>query len=909
MGRKPDQQNAMNLVRKALPVIIVSVLLVGVVYGFLYIRIRTLDKADPLDFIPDNFALLVKTNSITRAADHLRLENRIWQDLAAYPGIQKINQTFQHLDSLLSADESIRSYLENPSYLSFHPEPEGMAFLFLHTRGSVKETGPVRFILGDSAKAEIEKYANVKIFHSKGKQPGFFTGLYYFERKGVVAASSSLELLKKSIRQIDSAGRLTGDPLFREITESEGKDVPANVYLNYPVLDTLLSGIFRSDLTMNISGVARYSGLDLDIGEEDFVLNGFTTSGDSSNFFLDIFRGQDAVRFTSFEILPSNTASVMLLGFSEGQRFSDALGDSPYGPEGGRFRKYADEFFELLRSEAGRFVTTDVGNEYFEYSFFALKGTEITRQFIRSAFLSEGMEDPLEERQVLNFDGNLDIPVYQMKGQDFLGSMMTGIPGRNALDYFLFHENYLVFGESMESLRSFVYANLLGKTLANEPSFREVSDNFSSRSNIFIYGDPSLLYNRIRSWMVPKSSRIMGQNEDAWKKINVVSFQSTWAGRLHIYRIFIQYSGQVKSLARTVWERKLDTLSVIKPAILVNHTTGEKEIFIQDASNTIYLISNQGNILWKQKTEGRIMGEVIQIDLYRNGKLQILFNTPEKIYLLDRNGNPVDNFPVSLREKATAGLQVFDYDKDGSLRIPVPVADKDILMYDREGKIVSGWRFRATEHPVKHSPKHYRISGDDFIVVKDDYRIYFLNRRGRERVDPRLQLPLSPKNPVWYDRTVGENNARIIVSGKDGSVYYFYFSGRVDKLFDGDLGEDHFFVAEDLDGDGSGEFIFVEGNKLWVYDRNRALLFSHIFKNNIGLRPVIYEFSTGDKKIGITDEEEGLIYLFNNDGSLYPGFPLRGSGLFSISAFPELKDRFNLIVGNQNNFLYNYTVK
>ncbi len=899
----------MNIVRKALPVIIVSVLLVGVVYGFIYLRTRTLEKADPLDFIPEDFALLIKANSITRAADLLRNENRIWKVLSAYPGIQKINRTFLHLDSLISVDESIRNYLENPSYISFHPEPGGVAFLLLHSQGSFKDTGPFEIFLGDSARVESEKFENVRIYHSIGKLPGFFSGLYYFERNGVLAASSNAELLKRSIRQMNSSGGLNDDLLFREIIDSEGEDVPANVYLNYSVLDSLLSGIFKSELNIRASGVARYSGLDLDIEEENLVMNGFTTTGDSSGFFLDVFRGQEAVRFTTFDILPSNTASLMLLGFSDGPAFSEALSDSPFGSKGGRFRKYANEFYELLRSEAGRFVITEGENGYFDYAFFALRGTEITRQFISTAFLSEGMEDPLEKRQVINFDGNVDIPVYRMNSSEFLNSVMTGIPGNKRLDFFLFYENYLIFGESLKALRELLYSNLLGKTLANEESFRELSNNFSSRSNVFFYGDPSLLFNRIRTWFGPQSLKIFENNKEAWKKINAVSFQSTWAGRLHIYRVYVHYSGEARSLARTVWERKLDTLSVTKPAILINHNTGEKEIFIQDAANTLYLISNRGNILWKQKTKGRVLGEVKQIDLYRNGKLQIIFNTADKLYVLDRNGNPVDNFPVSLRENASAGLQVFDYDKDGTFRFPVPVENKDILMYDREGKIVSGWRFRATEHPVKHPPQHFRISDDDFIIVKDDYRIYMLNRRGRERVEPRVQVPLSPKNPVWYDRTIGENNARLIVSGIDGSVYYFYFSGRVDKFFDGDLGEDHFFVAEDLDGDRSNEFIFVEGNKLWVYDRNRALLFSHIFPNKIHLRPVIYEFSAGDKKIGVSDTEEGLIYLFNNDGSLYPGFPLRGSGLFSISAFPELKDRFNLIVGNQNNFLYNYTVK
>ena len=51
-------------------------------------------------------------------------------------------------------------------------------------------------------------------------------------------------------------------------------------------------------------------------------------------------------------------------------------------------------------------------------------------------------------------------------------------------------------------------------------------------------------------------------------------------------------------------------------------------------------------------------GDVHQIDLYKNGKLQLLFNTQSKLHLIDRNGNNVEQFPIGLVAKATNGLFV-----------------------------------------------------------------------------------------------------------------------------------------------------------------------------------------------------------------------------------------------------------
>ena len=90
--------------------------------------------------------------------------------------------------------------------------------------------------------------------------------------------------------------------------------------------------------------------------------------------------------------------------------------------------------------------------------------------------------------------------------------------------------------------------------------------------------------------------------------------------------------------AQIMWQTRLDARMSMKPAIVVNHNTGERELFVQDEGNTIYLINDVGRILWKLPIEGRINSEVYQVDMFKNGKLQYLFSTPSHLYLIARNG-------------------------------------------------------------------------------------------------------------------------------------------------------------------------------------------------------------------------------------------------------------------------------
>ncbi len=95
--------------------------------------------------------------------------------------------------------------------------------------------------------------------------------------------------------------------------------------------------------------------------------------------------------------------------------------------------------------------------------------------------------------------------------------------------------------------------------------------------------------------------------------------------------------------------------------------------------------------------------------------------------------------------------------------------------------------------------------------------------------------------------------------------------------------------------------------KVFSHDGSRK--FSRSFKSAVSHSPVIYQFSYGNKKIGLVSEGMNELYLVNSDGSLYNGFPLLGSTPFSIGVIDRSASKFNLIVGSDENFLYNYSVQ
>ena len=92
---------------------------------------------------------------------------------------------------------------------------------------------------------------------------------------------------------------------------------------------------------------------------------------------------------------------------------------------------------------------------------------------------------------------------------------------------------------------------------------------------------------------------------------------------------------KIKATAHSVSEElniKLDADVLMPPQFVSNHITNEKEIAVQDINNNLYLIASNGNILWKKQLNGAILGKIEQVDMYKNGKLQLAFTTKNHLY-------------------------------------------------------------------------------------------------------------------------------------------------------------------------------------------------------------------------------------------------------------------------------------
>lgn len=924
------------MIKKRLNIIIIlaSFILMVVAGYFLFLR-NDFDRADPFNAIPDDASIILKIRGPYYNIRPILEENKIWNEMLSFPSAKRFHMNFLKLDSILSNDKQATEMVKkNELTLSFHQSGKNkydfVAYMPVLTKNSEKHLiGMIEQKINGKAIITSRKYSGTKIQDIKFSEPSSLDFSFTFS-SGLLMVSPSGILLEEAIRQLEQQNSNNLRPGFLQVFRTAGHNVEANVYINYRTFPVMLARLLNEKYKKNLEEFkcfADWGELDASIRDDVILLNGFTATDQSANEYLNVFLKQQPQNIEIEKIIPDQVAAFIVFSIEDLRRFKQQYKE--YLKADGSLENYQAEidavnkkydidmeemFYSFMDKEAGVLITDVKNYDRDQNTFFVMKtlsqgqAEDNIRDIIAKAAENEqsGSQSFIHNYRI---DNETQITIYRMPvpslAHKLLGKLFEGVQNH----FCTFYDNYLVFGNSIPALAKFIHTNLLQNNLSSDLEFNKCSNFMSSQANIYFYMDISRSMELIQRYLNDKAAIKLDENKDHVMNFHALAVQITNEGDLFYNNIFLNYSSDGMNEPQTVWESRLDHFFDFKPKILINHNTQEKEIFIQDNENFIYLINSSGRILWKIKMESQIKSDIYQIDYYKNGKLQYLFNTKTHIHLIDRNGNNVEKYPIVLRSPATNGIAVFDYEKNKDYRLLVAAEDRLIYAYNIEGQIVKGWSPDRTEQIIFRPLHHVRLEDRDYIIGTDNYSTYILNRKGETRVNVKTHFPVSYNNDFRFDLFSTGIKPRIAITDTSGHVHFIYFDGSTEELICGDFSSRHYFEYIDLDGNGKKEMIFADGNELKVYNFDKRMKFSRQFKSEISYSPVTYQFSDRDIKIGIVCANTGEIYLINKDGSSYEGFPLGGSTQFSITNFNRSISKFNLLVGSNHNFLYNYFVK
>ncbi|MGB8490725.1 MAG: hypothetical protein WCE64_06665 [Bacteroidales bacterium] len=712
---------------------------------------------------------------------------------------------------------------------------------------------------------------------------------------GLILASTSGELLRSACNHISAGNDIRNAPGFSRVLLAGGKKED-KLFIVFGNLRQVAQRLFNSanaSFSDRITHLGSSAGGDFYINEDGVVISGYSeSSGPPETLFR--FKSLEPAELNTYKVLPSSTAMFESMIMPAEQ---DTV--APGMPEGS---------LKSLADDIRPFIGDEVTRAYIDLKNRPVRENSLVLIRLKNrAQCEQVLNENIDRKLGITYfrpDDQTRIPIYFTANTGLVTALFPGFAPGFEDTCVTFYDNFLIAGNSVATLSQFLYDNILNKTLVNDLSYSEFEKMLPSRAGYLFYCVPYRLLDYLSKYLTSDLIYGLRSNKDVLNKVQSVGFQLASINGMIYNSLAVRYKDVVVEESDTQWETLLDTAAAIKPFFFTNHITGAREIFIQDLKNNVYLINAAGRVLWKVPLKERINGNVYMIDYYKNGKFQLLFAGKNNLHLLDRNGNYVDRFPVTLRSPATGPLALFDYDNNRNYRLFITGEDKLVYAYEKNGSVVKGWKPFRTTGMVKSEASYYRISGKDYIVVCDEYSIYFLDRSGNARFTPGKAVTRARGSSL---RLAPGREPSLVCSSPDGTVQNIYFDGSVTKFSPQMLSFDHSFDFFDIDGDGFGEYIFIDKGILYLYDHNRNEMFRKDFGSDKLGGPITFIFSSSDRKIGVIDTSGNLIYLVDGKGEIMKGFPLKGASMFSIGRLSE-GPGWDLIVGGTDNFLYNYKV-
>ncbi len=883
---------------KRIAIIFLLVLISGVVVlGYFLNQSRKNLFTDPYKVISSDACVIIETYDIRSLINSMTTGKGLFSEIENVKEFNSFSTKLKFIADQINKPGFKRIMQEGTALISLHAAGNGELIPFF-SKAIPADLGyrQLRDAFVNSGISEIneQKSGGRKLIGLPYTVNNRKDTLFATINSGLIICSTSSDLIEKATLQSAPETDIRDIPGFSRILLSTGKNED-KLFIVFGNLKNTISKIFardRSSLADKIIKLGGIAGGDIFINENGISISGYTESTDSSEYLFR-YNSIEPAEFQTYKILPSGTSMFESTIFIPGE----------YGKRTGIYpsRKISD-----LAEELEPFLGDEITRAYIEIKDNNVSQNSLVIYELRNRVQCENifLKYLAGETEVTFFrpDELIRIPVYTEGPAGLLSALQPDFAPGFPDSCFAFYDNYMITGNSYITISRFLYDNILNKTLANDMEYREFEKMAPSRAGYLFYCIPSRCIDYFSGYFNQDISAGLRSGKNSLDKIQSVGFQLASINGMIYNNLSVSYKEVVREESTTEWETLLDTTAGIKPFFFTNHNTGAKEIFIQDIKNNAYLINAAGRVLWKVPLKEKINGTVYMIDYYRNGKNQLLFSGRNNLHLLDRNGNYVERYPVRLRSPATNSLALFDYDNNSNYRLVIAGEDKLVYTYDRTGSVVKGWEPFRTAGYVTAEAGYYKVSGKDYIIVADESSLYFLDRSGKTRL--MLDEAVTKARGSALRLTPGSEPALVFTS-PDGTVQNVYFNRNVQKFSFRKFSFDHSFDFFDVDGDGFGEYVFIDKGILYLYDHNMKEMFLKDFSSdNLG-GPINFTFSSTDRKIGVFDVNKNLIYLINSKGEIMTGFPLRGASMFSIGKLSS-GSGWNLIVGGTDRFLYNY---
>lgn len=875
--------------------IIISLLVIMVIIGFAYFRlVLSSNNIKPVyDAVPESATLIFEFKDFSKTLAKINKADYAKDILQA--GF--INKIITHLDAIDKHFfiNNFKPTNANEIIATLHlTAVQDYNYLYVIQAEAIdrNEFKAMLLALGEKMKIKERSFKDEKIFdlNNKDGKPFFSVS----KVSSLLIISENASLVEEAIIQLKEKKSLLDNKDFQKVKDLAGGESDALLFINFKkimALQPLLLKDEKANILKNIADFSEWMENDIMLEKQAIIINGYTLFTDAKKSWVAQFASKPSNKLTLTEVIPDETALFMLVSNADNNQYFNELKNRITTTSNLKYLNYFKDF----TADEWAFGMTEPLDEIWQNDVYLIvKNTDSLSALNSINSLKKFIEKDTSNKSPM--------PSGKLK----INNLLNDIYGEYLLPienpYYKVVGNYTLFANDTNTINKLTNSINNDLTLSKNVDYLNFSKNISTSSNLYLYINSTKLSELINSSV---SNMLLQQKDNKiYERFSPTSIQFNYEENLFFTNAYIQYKGNVETKTNVLWKTALDTTATMPAFFVKNYLDNEKEIIVQDILNQLYLINKAGKILWKIPLKDKIISSIQQVDFYNNNRLQYIFNTENEIFIIDREGKPVNNYPIALPAKATTGMLLAHYADVNQHRVFVPCENR-IYGYELSGKPLIGWNPKSKTGNVTQPMQHHVYNNKDYLVViNEEGKLCAFDRKGENRI-----APLSFKESLIgvLQSNISTNQFELVVADIKGTIYKVNELGNIKELKFSDNQNFLDFIYADVNTDGKLDYIFLDSKKLIAYNDS----FNIISELNLPITvdaPSISLSRNDYFQNAFLSKANNEAIILQSDGSIFDKFIINSSESFNLGSFnSNLK---NIIVtSDKSGYLIAYKLK
>ena len=561
--------------------IAISAIIILLIIIFLYF-FRSSSGFRSVNLVPDDAVLIVESKSPMKAWDDI-IHSDAWEHLSSNPLLQKINSEIFYFDSILNDNKVLMKLAgDKPVLISQHSTGNhhyGLLYIVEAGRAG-NYTNPEKLF---RTVLDADEYEITTRGYKQGKIVEILDiteGQYYFITlmHGKLVFSFDTKLVEASI---DASENMTlgRESKFLDVYSKLSNEGLVSLYINHRNLGPFINSFSpetRSDIFENKQ--LLYSGISFDITKEGLIrIDGYSSLNDSVEYSYREMFHNGSTEIQSAGVIPLRLASLVKVNFRNASDYFNSsmklMGEKEYNNNMDELKKiekrfrinFDKNFFSWMDKEVV-LLQTKPSNLGRSNEFAAIiHANDSTDAADNLSFLWKQIKrhSPIKIKSVTYKEYNIDYVAFPGLLKLLFGKLLDKIE----TPYFSQIGEQVIISNHPQTIKNLIDDYLSRSTLNTSIAYDEFTNKLSSRSAIFAYFEPPVMFYNMKDVLSPKSWKTLQKNKDYFTCFSQAGAEIDLSDDLIHFEVKAQYKPEVEEWKREYYST-FDIISLFNNADL-----------------------------------------------------------------------------------------------------------------------------------------------------------------------------------------------------------------------------------------------------------------------------------------------------------------------------------------------------